>query len=368
MGSLMTFPAFASVSLDDKVADGFGDHVLFQFTRVRGVRIRALSQLPEEAEVLVPPPSVYRIVAVAMFHGSLVVTLERVDSPLTYLASPPALLASAAPFGGGAPAPLSPAPRSDVLDPELEALADSLVTLKVGLKKACVMIAEALCQEGVMCVQDLGDVSDAEALDVMSKAGMSKIQQNKVIQAVALAPLALSPPATALASSALPSSSSAAVAINVSARDVFYENATSSLTLCSFHLARHQPFWTCRICTFHNANMSSQNCSVCQSSRKPASVPSASLTPPKVAPAASAAEATLAALGSGSTLLQRVRDKTKVQQFLSLMNTRLPGKGFRLLYRWSSDGRSVASFHARCDNQVDGMARGSVFPSSCVCA
>ena len=56
MGSLMTFPAFTSVSLDDKVANGFGDHVLFQFTRVRGVRIRALSQLPEEAEVLVPPP------------------------------------------------------------------------------------------------------------------------------------------------------------------------------------------------------------------------------------------------------------------------------------------------------------------------
>ena len=58
VGSLTTFPAFTSVSLDDKVANGFGDHVLFQFTRVRGVRIRALSQVPEEAEVLVPPPSV----------------------------------------------------------------------------------------------------------------------------------------------------------------------------------------------------------------------------------------------------------------------------------------------------------------------
>jgi len=109
VGSLMTFPAFTSVSLDDKVANGFGDHVLFQFTRVRGVRIRALSQLPEEAEVLVPPPSVYRIVAAAMFHGSLVVTLERVDSPLTYLlaASPalsPALPLPSSAAGGGAAA------------------------------------------------------------------------------------------------------------------------------------------------------------------------------------------------------------------------------------------------------------------------
>ena len=81
----MTLPAFTSVSLDDKVADGFGDHLLFQFTRVRGVRIRSLSAVPKEAEVLVPPPSVHRIVAVAMFHGSLVVTLESVHSPLAYL-------------------------------------------------------------------------------------------------------------------------------------------------------------------------------------------------------------------------------------------------------------------------------------------
>ena len=88
MGSLITFAAFTSVSLDDKVANGFGDHVLFNFTRVRGVRIRALSAVPQEAEVLVPPPSVFRIVTVAMFHGSLMVTLEQVESPLTYLEQP----------------------------------------------------------------------------------------------------------------------------------------------------------------------------------------------------------------------------------------------------------------------------------------
>ena len=104
VGSLLTFAAFTSVSLDDKVANGFGDHVLFNFTRVRGVRIRALSAVPQEAEVLVPPPSVFRIIAAAMFHGSLVVTLERVDSPLTYLALPPSLASSPA------PAPPAPAP------------------------------------------------------------------------------------------------------------------------------------------------------------------------------------------------------------------------------------------------------------------
>ena len=183
VGSLTTFPAFTSVSLDDKVANGFGDHVLFQFTRVRGVRIRALSQVPEEAEVLVPPPSVYRIVAVAMFHGSLVVTLERVDSPLAYLLQPAPVLpvthtkiSSAA--GGGAAA----------LDPDVEALADTLVALKLGAKKACVAFAEVLYQEGVVHIEDVNNVLEAEARDMMARAGMSKLQQNKVMQAVAPAP------------------------------------------------------------------------------------------------------------------------------------------------------------------------------------
>ena len=34
VGSLLTFAAFTSVSLDDKVANGCGDHVLFNFIRL----------------------------------------------------------------------------------------------------------------------------------------------------------------------------------------------------------------------------------------------------------------------------------------------------------------------------------------------
>ncbi len=90
VGKLLTLAAFTSVSLDDSVAEEFGDYVMFTFIRVRGVLVRALSQVPREAEVLVPPPSVFRIRNVAKFHGSLIVTLEFVDdSPLTYM-SPPA--------------------------------------------------------------------------------------------------------------------------------------------------------------------------------------------------------------------------------------------------------------------------------------
>ena len=140
VGSLLTFAAFTSVSLDDKVANGFGDHVLFNFTRVRGVRIRALSAVSQEAEVLVPPPSVFRIIAAAMFHGSLVVTLERVDSPLTYLALPPSLASSPAP-APPAPAPVASLSLSLLSPPDVAlivraAAADfsqcALLTLVVG--------------------------------------------------------------------------------------------------------------------------------------------------------------------------------------------------------------------------------------------
>jgi len=72
------------------------------------------------------------------------------------------------------------------------------------------------------------------------------------------------------------------------------------------------------------------------------------------AAAAAAEAAAIAAMEglSGSALLQRVGDRNNVQQFASLLRTKLAGKRYRLLYTWSSDGRSGASFHQRCDNQV----------------
>jgi hypothetical protein len=76
------------------------------------------------------------------------------------------------------------------------------------------------------------------------------------------------------------------------------------------------------------------------------------------APAAEAAAVAAIDALAGSTLLRRVTDRNKMQQFAALMRTRLAGKGYRLLYTWSSDGRTNASFHARCDNQVGGITRG----------
>jgi len=89
----------------------------------------------------------------------------------------------------------------------------------------------------------------------------------------------------------------------------------------------------------------------------------------RAAAAAAAAEAAaVAAMGalSSSALLQRVADRNKVQQFAALMRGRLAGRGYRLLYTWSRDGRSNASFHQRCDNQVRAVARGVALQSGCV--
>ena len=57
--------------------------------------------------------------------------------------------------------------------------------LKVGLKETCVVFAVELSKQGVVAVEDFSEVTEAEARDMMARAGMSKLQQNRVIQAEA---------------------------------------------------------------------------------------------------------------------------------------------------------------------------------------
>ena len=45
--------------------------------------------------------------------------------------------------------------------------------------------AVELSKQGVMAVEDFSEVTEAEARDMMARAGMSKLQQNRVIQAEA---------------------------------------------------------------------------------------------------------------------------------------------------------------------------------------
>jgi hypothetical protein len=145
VGDLMTFPAFMSVSTDDSVADDFGDFLFFVFVNVTGARIALLSLLPKEAEILVPPPSVFRIKAVAKFGGRLTITLDQEPSPLTYLSNtapvPVALstLPAAAPAAAAAAAA---APSSLIADLAVPQVALLVKSVKPSFHKYAAAIVE----------------------------------------------------------------------------------------------------------------------------------------------------------------------------------------------------------------------------------
>jgi len=191
VGQLMTFPAFMSVSTDDSVADDFGDYVFFVFVKVRGARIAPLSQLPKEAEILVPPPSAFRIKAVAKFGGKLTITLEQEACPLSYLsqAAPKSSGAHAVVSGGGAASHAHAAAGGgasafgDEVEEELQEMISEMVKLKVGLKKACVTFARSLADEGVMSLEELRSHPSAKARGILEKSGMKEVQIDKVMAA-----------------------------------------------------------------------------------------------------------------------------------------------------------------------------------------
>jgi WD40 repeat protein len=89
VGNKLTFPSFTSVSLDMTIAEKFagkGERIIFKFSMVSGLRLENLSAIVEQ-EVLLRPPAVFTIKAVAMeVNKTLSLTLEMdLSSPLTYL-------------------------------------------------------------------------------------------------------------------------------------------------------------------------------------------------------------------------------------------------------------------------------------------
>jgi hypothetical protein len=102
----------------------------------------------------------------------------------------------------------------------------------------------------------------------------------------------------------------------------------------------------------HKAEVAVLESKLQSSVQSPLSSYSPALTAPALASALAPAPAPATGGLSGSALLRRVADGNKVQQFAALLRGRLPGRSYRLLYTCSRDGRSAASFHQRCDNQV----------------
>jgi hypothetical protein len=71
------------------------------------------------------------------------------------------------------------------VDSELQSLTEALVALRIGVRKTCAVLAAALAQKGVMCIDDLRLLPEAEARDLLESAGFEKIQQLKLMQAAA---------------------------------------------------------------------------------------------------------------------------------------------------------------------------------------
>jgi hypothetical protein len=152
--------------------------------------------VPQEAEVLVPPPSVFRIVTVAKFHGSLVVTLEQVESPLTYLALPPAPPAPAHVSPGESavaspPAAAFPPPASaEPEDPDVVALGQSLKALGVGTSAACSNFAKSLAHQGILTVERLKKMPVHQAKKALEIVKMTEFQIEAIMEALAPPPAA----------------------------------------------------------------------------------------------------------------------------------------------------------------------------------
>jgi TPR repeat protein len=97
VGKLVTLTGFTSVSIVDTTSEAFGDALFFQFLKIRGVNISSLSKFPRESEILVVPPGVFRISAVYMLGGRLILTLSQEQQRDAYYLKRPAKPSIASP-------------------------------------------------------------------------------------------------------------------------------------------------------------------------------------------------------------------------------------------------------------------------------
>ena len=198
VGTKLTFPAPTACSTSDVVAGHFMNGIQLVIQKAGGVAL-VPGQLSayDESEVMLPFPSTFKVIARSKVQDTVVVMIEAVPSAFSYCSPPerPFLERSSSSSSpsissaqGGSAAAVSSAPAHAPHSPatlaaEVQALADVFVSLKVGLKETCVALAVELSKQGVMAVEDFSEVTEAEARDMMARAGMSKLQQNKVIQA-----------------------------------------------------------------------------------------------------------------------------------------------------------------------------------------
>jgi len=185
------------VEQSEQFCGSSGTRTLFsiELTTGRARIITKFSLVPSEAEVLLPPNSRFKVVSqFDAGNGLIIIQLKELppNDPIIHFDAVPSVTSALfSSFSLSVPA-LSPSAvggagghlASAALDPELEVLADSLVALKVGVQKACASFAAALGHEGIMSMEDLCFLSDAQARELLARAGMKEVQQMKVMQAI----------------------------------------------------------------------------------------------------------------------------------------------------------------------------------------
>jgi TPR repeat protein len=81
--SLITFASFTSVTRESRQVQNFGEEyghsIFFHFLSVRGIDVSSVSMYPEEAEILVIPPAVFRVGGSCKLYRKLTVPLTQVE-------------------------------------------------------------------------------------------------------------------------------------------------------------------------------------------------------------------------------------------------------------------------------------------------
>ncbi len=181
-----------SVEQSEQFCGTSGVRTLFtiELTTGRARLVTLYSLVPSEAEVLLPPNCRFKVKGMFNAGNDLIhIQLEELpclepildfDAPAaTAVPCGPAIMSQSPFVASGGFAAVSSPDQSE--EPEVVALSQSLKALGVGLGADCLDFAKKLSKEGVLSMDELKKLSEADTREVLEAAGMKKLQVRKVM-------------------------------------------------------------------------------------------------------------------------------------------------------------------------------------------
>ena len=220
VGTKLTFPAPTACSTSDVVAGHFMNGIQLVIHKAGGVAL-VPGQLSayDESEVMLPFPSTFKVIARSKVQDTVVVMIEAVPSAFSYCSFASVAVEPHAPAVASAAPPAPAALQGE--DPDIVALSQSLKDIGIGTAASCLKFAKALEEQGVLSLERLKKLPEADAREILEGCGLKKLQVGAVMEAIAPPPAAaaVSPPpspapapASAPAALLLPKSAPAAPA------------------------------------------------------------------------------------------------------------------------------------------------------------